>query len=140
MPRRTSMEAYRKIQSENLLSKMRFKVYDHLFYHGPMTAGELAAQLKRPDEPHPSYHRRLHELEKLGVAERIGVVRKCTITGFNAEVWDVTPELPSGKITASTDKPTKKEFREALRELEVVQPQMTFVTYRVLKWIEKRYA
>jgi hypothetical protein len=80
-----------------------------------MTAGELTSMLQRPNEPHPSYHRRLHELEQLGVAFR-GGTRACCVTGNTAEVWDVTDQLPFGSVVHA-HKPTKAEVADALREL-----------------------
>lgn len=144
--RQTSIEAYREIEAKGLLSRMRWKVYAHLYAHGPMTSGELTVQLRGKNEPHPSYHRRLHELEQLGVAKRDGA-RACSITGYEAEIWDVTPCLPTGKVTHYTDRPTPGEFIEALSELRAVYTEMKkagkpFSTnlIKVLEWIRNKYA
>jgi hypothetical protein len=146
MNRQTSHAAYEEIRARGLLSEMRLNVYSYLYRNGPMTAGELAAGMMRSNEPHPSYHRRLHELEKLGVAFRHGE-RPCRVTGFNAEVWDVNDKLPSGTITPTGGKPTKQEFGYAFAELAGIynvrlkagQP-FTKNLIEVLAWLRKRHA
>ena len=99
--RQTSRLAYEAIHNSGLLSRMRCRVYDCLYQHGPMTAGELTHMLKGPNEVHPSYHRRLDELAVLGVAQRIpGGERPCKVTGYVCTLWDVTDALPAGAVKA----------------------------------------
>lgn len=115
--RETSLAAYEKIRDTGVLSQMRWKVYDYLFHHGPLTAGEVTKALKRPDEVHPSYHRRLDELGELGCAKRIRT-RPCGVTGEEVYEWDVTGALPNGKIKhAASDTPTLEEQVAAVKEL-----------------------
>lgn len=90
--RRTSIEAYRIIRDSGLLSAARWKVYDFLYCKGPITRNELDYHLAE-GRPNPAYSRRLAEMERAGVLARVGE-RPCTITGFTAELWDVTDQLP----------------------------------------------
>jgi len=41
LSRDTSIEAYRTIKANGLLSKRRLQVYEYLFNHGPATAKEI---------------------------------------------------------------------------------------------------
>jgi hypothetical protein len=92
--RRTSIEVYRKIKEQGLLSKKRAEIYFVLFPHGPMTGNEIFRMIKGVSRiVHANIHSRLNEMEKLGVAERIGT-RTCTVTGNNVDLWDVTDDLP----------------------------------------------
>ena len=88
-----SLLAYRQIEAEGLLSRMRLVAYQALFNHGPFTRSELDDHCKGPGEVNPSYHKRLTELERLGVAVRVRV-RPCRITGRECDEWDVTESLP----------------------------------------------
>lgn len=92
MIRRTSAEAYRIIQESGLLSTSRWAVYSHLFRQGPLTRNEIDRNLAQ-GRPNPTYSRRLAEMERIGVLARVGE-RVCSVTGFRAEMWDVTDGLP----------------------------------------------
>ena len=111
MPRDTSIQVYHQIRAEGLLSKMRLKVYEHLFNHGPLTRSELDSQLKGPAEVNPSYHKRLSELERQGVIRTVGR-KACSITGREVELWDVTANLPVAFVREQTN---EQLFREAGR-------------------------
>lgn len=76
-----------------MLSVRRWEVYSHLFQHGPLTRNELDRDLAH-GRPNPAYSRRLAEMERMGVLARVGV-RVCLVSGFNAELWDVTDQLPT---------------------------------------------
>jgi hypothetical protein len=89
MVRRTSINAYRKIQADGTLSQMRWAVYDYLFHHGPLTGSEITEGLRFNGQVSHSFHKRLSELEVMGVAEIVGE-RVCKVTGFNCILWDVT--------------------------------------------------
>ena len=96
--RQTSIEAYRQIEAEGLLTSLRFECYKILYKHGPATACELITHTKET-EPHRSYSyldsiaKRLSELREQGVARELGK-RHCKITGRVAIEWDVTDALP----------------------------------------------
>jgi hypothetical protein len=94
----TSNAAYFQIESNGLLSRMRWVVYNDLSVNGPSTAAEVTTRLLGPNVGNPSYHRRLSELEELKVVHRTGI-RTCHVTGYDAEVWEViTGALPQGKV------------------------------------------
>lgn len=97
--RQTSVQTYSQIQANGLLSRMRWLVYDYLFRHGPATSREIDDGMRSPGEVRPSYHKRLSELERLGVACVVG--EKVDSTGHTAVLWDVTSALPAGVIAPS---------------------------------------
>lgn len=91
--RLTSLQAYNKIRNNGLLSKARFKVYECLSLNGPSTASEVLNKLSLPS----NQSGRFTELNYLGViAEK--KTRKCKITGNTAIEWEVTNNLPIGKV------------------------------------------
>lgn len=92
--RQTSLEAYRHIESEGLLSRVRFEVYSILFHHGPLTMADIHKRLsKGRSVSGGTYTSRLSELERMGVIREVKRV-KCPITGRTATLWDVTSSLP----------------------------------------------
>lgn len=142
--RSTSREAYDDIQSSGLVNDKQRLVYNWLFEHGPATAGELTHAIKRDDEVHPSYHRRLDELSDVGAAQRIGE-RHCKITGRNVTEWDVTDRFPEPfHRTAVIKRPKREQFRRSMIELggiferektagRVWSDELVYV----LKWLRK---
>lgn len=138
--RQTSIDAYRKIEANQLLSRVRWKVYAHLFGAGPLTGSELNHELGGS-----GYHKRLSELEQLGVVYLAGK-RMCNITGMECETWDVTANLPSGSVTSTSSRPTKKEFADALAELRKVHfdqqaagKPFSANLANVLGWVRDKY-
>ncbi len=91
--RTTSRAAYDEIRRTGTLSKQRWLVYRALYHNGPLTSRELDQLMAKPDEAAASYHKRLSELERLGVAGVVGK-KTCTITGMKAQLWDVTDSTP----------------------------------------------
>ena len=91
MTRSTSIETYRQIESEGLLSRLRFDVYKVLFNGGPMTQGEVVDRFG--GVPRPSITPRFAELERFGVIESIGE-RPCRVTGRKSMVWQTNDRLP----------------------------------------------
>lgn len=105
MTRRTSIETYHAIKDNGLLSELRWRVYDLLFHHGPLTQMELCRKNADPGVQDRSLMPRFAELEKMGVIEVIGE-RICTITGRMVLVWDVTDRLP-----VKWDKPKRQKCK-----------------------------
>lgn len=94
MVRNTSIEVYHRIKDEGLLSRKRQEIYEVLFEQGPLTGNEIFKRIKGVSHiVHANIHSRLNEMEKLGVAERIGE-KICSVTGNNVDLWDVTSKLP----------------------------------------------
>jgi hypothetical protein len=81
MTRRTSIDAFHRIESEGLLSKRRFEVYSALFLHGPATIAEVCARVATPASER-SFSPRFAELRDMGVVYEVGE-RVCSITGNN---------------------------------------------------------
>lgn len=108
--RRTSIETYRQIEAEGLLSKMRFEAYELLFNYGPLTANQLMQQAKllNPAKSHQSLEsigRRLSELRDVGVIYEVKEIN-CPVTGRPVILWDVTEKLP-----LKWDKPKKHKCK-----------------------------
>lgn len=116
MVRETSIEIYRQIEEEGLLSKLRFLCYKALFYHGPLTAMEVCAQLHKQGDKikQVSVSPRMSELRDRGVAKEVGE-KICSITGNNSILRDCTADLPRG-ISKSHTKESKKQIIERLQK------------------------
>lgn len=101
MARQTSINAYKEIKNEGLLSKKRFEVYSALFKKGPLTATQIVDNINTYTSPSVGYnvHARLGELKELNVIDEYGT-KKCPLTGKTVILWDVTNKLPR--------KPSKK--------------------------------
>lgn len=101
MARRTSIDAYRRIEADGLLSARRFQVYRALYHHGPATRNELSdiLQARWNIRINPNLvSSRLNELRSLGVVYE-ATERTCTQTGMRVILWDVTEAIPTGKAT-----------------------------------------
>lgn len=121
MARDTSIQAYRQIQAEGLLSERRFEAYKFIYEHGPLTANEMmykAKELRMRTHIHmESLSKRLSELRDLGVIQEIGT-KKCSISGRECIVWDVTSNLPVKPKKKKTSKQIIKELQEEIKELK----------------------
>ena len=115
MVRKTSIEAYRQITDNGLLSRRRLEVYRALFKHGPGTSAEIIdrAGMNQNNKAPNQSRARFTELREWGVALEVGV-RECTITGKKAIVWDVTPYLP---VKPPSKKPKKQEILAKIKKL-----------------------
>lgn len=119
--RRTSKIAYDKLKLSGKLKGHRWAAYDWLFRHGPASAGEANRALA-PNAPNPSFHRRLDELEKRGLVERIGVF-PCPITGELVDWWDVTDQDDPLSVTPkATQAPrfSHKRIEAGISEMRAV--------------------
>jgi hypothetical protein len=96
--RRTSAEALVAIIASDRISESKRAVYKYLFDRGPCTRNELDQALGE-GSPNPTYSRRLTELEAMGLVARVGE-RRCMVTDFKADLWDVTDTLPSDRAPA----------------------------------------
>jgi hypothetical protein len=118
MARRTSIAAYNEIKESGLLAKRRLEVYDVLFHHGPLTAGELlqlmASRVSKGAAS--SSWKRLSELRDAGVIEETKE-RICQVTGMNVIEWDVTDQLPIKRIEKVSRKAMKKKLLEKIAGL-----------------------
>ncbi len=108
MVRRTSLQAFKRINDEKLMGPFQTDVYNIIFEHGPMTAGQVAFHYQKI---HPRTHRgrnenakRIYELVQYGVAYDTKVEVPCPMTGFNAVLWDLNEKLPNRKKPVKYDK------------------------------------
>lgn len=95
MTRRTSAQAYRRIEEDGLLSRRRWQVYDILYKHGPLTANEIVRYARRyhPTANQTGFNARLSELKRIGVAVEVGE-KPDAVSGQKCFLWDVTDALP----------------------------------------------
>lgn len=92
--RQTSVDVYRSMRDEGLLTESRLKIYGFLFEHGPCTANELFQKTKGFNTiTQANFHARLGELRDCGVVDELGT-KKCTVTGNTVIVWDCNNKLP----------------------------------------------
>ena len=112
--RQTSIDCYRQIQAQGLLSKQRFEVYQALLYMGkPSTTREVYATMDVAKQEAT----RFTELRNIGVIYEVRN-RKCTITGRTAIEWDLTDGLPKDKIISNNSKKHRLDTCiDALKEL-----------------------
>jgi hypothetical protein len=103
--RETSIEVYHQVRSEGLLSQRRFQVYRTLFKKGPLTQMETSHQIAGCLDH--SITPRFAELKDLGCIVEVAK-RKCKITGRRVFAWDVTAQLPKGRIQRITKAEKKK--------------------------------
>jgi hypothetical protein len=96
MARVTSIDTYRRIDSEGLLSPLRFKVYTALYMSGPSTAREIHAKYFK-EMTRDTISPRFAELERAGVIESIGT-KTCEVSGNLAILWRTNDELPKKVI------------------------------------------
>lgn len=89
---------------------MRWRVYECLYYDGPLTMTEVDERCRQPGEVSPSYRKRLSELEMIGVVEVCGE-RRCTVTGRMCVLWQ-TNDNPNAKKL-----PKPRTNRETVAEL-----------------------
>lgn len=124
MTRKTSIDTYRQIEADGLLSKRRWEVYQCLYKLGPMTQGETAKRIELVvvNIDRPSITPRFAELEAMGVIETVGE-RACNVTGRNVLVWDVTANLPR-----QIDKKKELTAKDALN-----------IAFDFLKFCSKKY-
>lgn len=85
--RKASLATLNEIADNKLLIGVTNETYRTLWHIGPATAGEVTKAFR------PGCHKRLPELERMGCIRRIGR-RICEVSGKQADLWDVTDELP----------------------------------------------
>lgn len=98
MVRETSIEAYNYIKENGFISKARFDVYEHLFYHGPCTAKQVViAFVSSGIDLRGTVTPRFSELKNLGIIKEVGTT-KCEESGHRVILWDVTNFMPEKKF------------------------------------------
>lgn len=110
----TSIEAYWEILDDATLGQMQREAATEIARYGTLTGRELDDALKSV-----SAHKRLSELEEMGVIE-VKELRACKITGREVEAWGMTGKKPVrvvGKKTAAVSRPTKAQLARCLPSL-----------------------
>lgn len=122
MTRRTSAAVYHQIESEGLLSRVRFLVYEILYHRGPLTAAEV---WQRTGESRVTISPRFAELLDRGVIYEVRE-RRCAVTGREVIEWDVTSNLP---VESSKEK--------ALTKREVIE-KYDLLVVEIIDWLESQ--
>lgn len=129
--RRTSINIYRQIEADGLLSKRRWQVYSTLFKHGPLTGTQLSKIVRSSFggwSLSETIRNRLTELRDAGAVAELGEV-KCPINGNQVILWDVTDQLP--KKIAARKQMTSKEAAKITKDfLEFVTKNSDFKSYK----------
>ena len=115
--RQTSIDCYRQIKSEGLLSKRRLQVYEILLHNGCLTGTEVSILFKQKhfsSNHSEGIRNRISELFDRGVVYEKEIV-ECKSTGRKVIQWDLTDKLPI-KIKSS-NKTKKHKINDALDSL-----------------------
>ena len=115
--RQTSIDCYRQIKSEGLLSKRRLQVFEILLENGCLTGTEISILFKQKhfsSNHSEGIRNRITELFDRGVVYEKGIV-ECKSTGRKVIQWDLTDKLPI-KIKSS-NKTKKQKINDALNSL-----------------------
>lgn len=107
--RQTSIEAYTKAKESGLLSELRLKVYEMLCLHGQLTANEVRIHASQHNVNSGVFSTRFSELERMGVIKAIGT-RKCSVSGHNALVWEITGDMPKKFDRGETRSQKSKDY------------------------------
>ena len=126
--RQTSIDVYRQILEEGLLSAMRRDTYQALFdCGGPSTAAEVASRMRRMGVPNGggrggpgNAHARLNELVAQGVVYEVRV-RKCSITERDVTEYELTGNLPRRIQVTAAEKRQKLLARKAYHEAQLAK-------------------
>jgi hypothetical protein len=113
--RQTSIECYKQIKAEGLLSKRRLEVLETLLKSAPCTSSEAITKSGAKFGVF-GVSSRFTELRDLGVIYEVRV-RKCTVTNRNVIEWDLTDKLPV-KVKKEKAKTKKEKAKEALSLIE----------------------
>ncbi len=117
--RNTSLAVFEKIRDNGLLSKRRLEVYDVVFNNGPLTSAEavqIMFRKKTTPDIIPQSRARFTELRDMGCLSELGT-KKCTVTGNESILWDVTCDLPRYLPKVLSKKEKKKKLLDAIVKL-----------------------
>lgn len=112
MARQTSIDCYHAIKEGGLLSNMRMRVYEAILYSAPCTSAEAMKGILNSGNVLSQSRARFTELRDMGVICEKGI-KKCSVTGRNAIVWDLTDNLPK-------EQPKKLTIKQKLKELRTM--------------------
>jgi DNA-binding transcriptional ArsR family regulator len=109
-------DAFEKIIAEGLLSENRLKVYQILFHHGPLTAGEVFDKMEKCIVK-GSVSARLTELRQMGVAYEVGT-KKWSRSGHTGILFDINDQIPRPLDKDKSKAEIIKEQAERIKFLE----------------------
>ena len=118
MSRQTSLEVYREITDNGLLSKKRLEVYKYIFNHGPCTGSQVQRALKNNSSVSESVRNRITELVYAGIVSEIGTVID-PITGRNVLQFDVTNRLPKDFVKPLSKSQIILELKSEIKSLKI---------------------
>lgn len=90
--RQTSIDCYRQIKKEGLLSERRLQVLEAMVSKSPCTGGELEKYMNDTFNVRGGW-KQLSILRDQGVIYELGTTI-CTVTGRNVIEWGITGNLP----------------------------------------------
>ncbi len=111
--RQTSIDCFKQIQAQGLLSKRRLEVLETILLSAPCTSSEAIKNAKVTFGVF-GVSSRFTELRDLGVIYEKGI-KKCTVTGRNVIEWDLTDKLPLKEKVPVVTK--KQKIQEILDEI-----------------------
>lgn len=118
-----SIEVYRRIEAEGLLSKRRLELYQLLYEYGPCSSSELFEHYKGRYKPQFSYnanvHSRLNEMREQGAVFEVQPDYVCKIKGNHVILWDVTDKIP-----VKFKREPKASHKELLARIEFLENQL----------------
>ena len=114
--RQTSIDCFKQIQSQGLLSKRRLEVLETILQSAPCTSSEAIKNAKVTFGVF-GVSSRFTELRDLGVIYEKGI-KKCTVTGRNVIEWDLTDKLPLKEKAPVVTK--KQKIEELLNDVSAL--------------------
>lgn len=118
--RETSRDALKALKSGGFFEPAIQRVFDALVDNGPCTASELYFAMGMRNHSQSNVHTRLGELRDRGSVEELPK-RKCSRSGRECIVWDVT-----GKYPVKLDKPMKHKCATCNGKGFIVERQTRF--------------
>lgn len=125
--REASRLTYDFIKTSGALDEVQWRVYDHLFHHGPCTGTEINKAL-HSGKGRASFHLRAHELVVSGCVAEVGK-KPVGSDGTTTPMYDVTSRPPdhaklaaerariAEKAPKTGSRPKKAALAKAVREL-----------------------
>ena len=134
MIRETSIETYLEIKREGLLQKREQEVYECIYSHGPMTAGEVFSRLNLQT----NQSGRFTSLRNKGVLEEVGK-RKCGATGRTAIMWKTTDAVPRRikKISRRQKKSEAVKMMQSLKSTALLDDSHIMIIDHAIKTINE---
>lgn len=127
--RRTSVEAYREIEAQGLLSPKRWEIYCILYQYGPLTANEVFRRLQGSSRINQAnIATRLHEMREMGCVYEVRQ-RPCSVTGMEVIEWDVTDNLPTALPPRAIS--AKKKLEKARLAVDQLERSLQWAVQRL---------